>query len=149
MDVRAGLWRKLSFWFDAFEMWCRKRLLKVPWTARRSNLSILKEISLNIQWKDWSWGWNSNTLTTWCKELTHLKRLWCCERLKVGGEGDDWGWDGWMASPTRWTWVWASSGSWWWTGKPRVLQFMGSHQWTWLRNWTEMLQFSWHLGNLI
>ena len=63
-------------------------------------------------WKDWCWSWNSNPLATWCKELTHWKRPWCWERLKVGGEGDDKGWDGWMASPTRWTWVWASLGSW-------------------------------------
>ena len=69
---------------------------------------------MNIHWKDWCWS--SNTLATWCKELTHLKRPWCCERLKTGGEGDDRGWGGWMASSTRWTWVWASSGSWWWTG---------------------------------
>ena len=75
-------------------------------------------------WKDWCWSWNSNTLATWCKELTHLKRPWCWERLKAG-EGDDGGWDGWMASQTRWTWVWVNSGSWWWTGKPGVLQSMG------------------------
>ena len=60
------------------------------------------------------------------EELTHLKRPWCWERLKAGGEGDDRGWDGWMASPTWWTWVWVSSGSWWWTGKPGILQSMGS-----------------------
>ena len=70
---------------------------------------------LNILWKDWCWSWNSNTLATWCEELTHLKRLWCWERLKVGGEGDDRGWDAWIASPTQWTWVWVNSGSWWWT----------------------------------
>ena len=70
-------------------------------------------------------GWSSNTLATWCEELTHWKRFWCWEGLKAGGEGDNRGWDGWMASPTRWTWVWASSGSWWWTGKPGVLQSMG------------------------
>ena len=58
---------------------------------------------LNIHWKDWCWSWNSNTLATWCEQLTHLKRLWCWERLKAGGEGDDRGWDGWMASPTQWT----------------------------------------------
>ena len=79
------------------------------------------------------WSWNSNTLATWCKELTHLKRPWCWERLRAGGEGDNKGWDGWMASPTQWTWVWVDSGSWWWTGKPGVLQFMGSqrvrHDW--------------------
>ena len=71
------------------------------------------------------WSWNSNSLATWCEELTHWKRPWCWERLKAGGEGDDRGWGGWMASPTRWTWVWASSRSRWWTGKPGVLQSMG------------------------
>ena len=76
---------------------------------------------MEIHWKDWCWSWNANTLATWCKELTHLKRPWCWERLKVGGEGDDRGWDGWMPSLTQWTWVWVSSGSWWWTGKPGVL----------------------------
>ena len=80
---------------------------------------------LNIHRKDWRWSWNSNTLATWCEELTHLKRPWCWERLKVGGEGDDRGWDGWMASLTQRTWVWVNSGSWWWTGKPGVLQSMG------------------------
>ena len=72
-------------------------------------------------------------LGTWCKELTHLKRPWCWERLKAGGEGDDRGWDGWMASSTWWTWVWVDSGSWWWTGRPVVLQSMGlqivGHDW--------------------
>ena len=64
-------------------------------------------------WKDWCWSWNSSTLATWCKELTHLKKPWCWERLKAGGKGDDRGWDGWMASPMRWSWVWVSSRSWW------------------------------------
>ena len=94
---------------------------------------------LNIHWKDWCWSWNSNTLATWCKELTPLKRPWCWERLKVGREGDDRGWDGWMASPTQWMWVWASSGSWWRTGKPDVRQSMGSqrvrHNWATELNW--------------
>ena len=84
---------------------------------------------------------NSNTLATWCKELTYWKRPWCWERLKAGGEGDDRGWDGWMASPTQWTWVWVSSGSWWWTGRPSVLQPMGSqtvgHSWATEINWTD------------
>ena len=74
-----------------------------------------------------------NTLATWFEELTHLKRPWCWERLKAGGEGDDRGWDGWMASQTQWMWVSVTSGSWWWTGRPGVLQFMGSqrvgHDW--------------------
>ena len=81
-----------------------------------------------------------NTWATWCKELTHLKRLWCWERLKVGGKGDDRGWDGWMASPTWWMWVWARSGTRWRTGKPAVLQSMGSqrvgHDWATELNWT-------------
>ena len=91
-------------------------------------------------WKDWYWSWNSNTLATWCKELTHLKRLWCWERLRAGGEGDDRGWDGWMASPTQWTWVWVDSGSWWWTGKPGVLQFIGVAE----SDTTERLNWTWY-----
>ena len=122
---------------DAFELWCWRRLLRVPWTVRRSNQSILKESVLNIHWKDWGWSWNSNTLATWCKELTHWKRPWCWERLKAG-EGDDRGWDCWMTSLTRWIWVWASSGSWWLIGTPGVLQSMGSHSQTRLSDWTEL-----------
>ena len=88
---------------DAFKLWCWRRLLRVPRTARRSNQSILRKSVLNIHWKDWCWSWNSNTLATWCKELIPWKRPWCWERLKSGGEGNDRGWDGWMASLTRWT----------------------------------------------
>ena len=89
--------KKAEHWrIDAFELWCWRRLLRVPWTARRSDQSILKEMSPDIHWKAWCWSWNSNTLATWCKELTHLKRPWCWERLRAGGEGDDRGWDGWM-----------------------------------------------------
>ena len=124
---------------DAFELWCWRRLLRVPWTARRSNQSIEKEISLGVHWKDWCWSWNSNTLATWCEELTHLKRPWCWERLKAGGgEGDNRGWDDWMALPTQWTWVWVDSRSWWWTGRPGVLQFMGLQCRTRLSDWTEL-----------
>ena len=127
---------------DAFELWCWRRLLRVPWTARRSNQSILKEISPGVHWRDWCWSWNSNTLATGQEELTHLKRPWCWERLKVGGKGDNRGWDGWMTSSTRWTWVWVDSGSWWWTGRPGVLQSMGSqkvrHGWATELNWTEI-----------
>ena len=111
---------------DAFELWCWRRVLRTPWTARRSNQSIINEISLNIQCKDWYWSWNSTTLATWCKELTHLKRPWCWKRLKAGGEGENnQGWDGWMASPTQWTWAWINSRSWWWTRNPGMLQSMG------------------------
>ena len=118
--------KKAEHRIDAFELWCWRRLLRVPWTTRRSNQSTLKGsipeyslegliLKLKLQY----------TLATWCKELTHKKRPWCWERLKAGGEGDDRGWDGWMASPTQCTWVWVDSRSWWWTGKPGVLQSMG------------------------
>ena len=121
---------------DALELWCWRRLLRVPWTAKRSNQSILKEISPEYSLE----GLMLNTLATWLEELTHLKRPWCWERLKAEGEGDDRGWDDWTASPTWWTWVWASSRSWWWTGRPGTLQSMGSkrvgHNWVTELNWT-------------
>ena len=119
---KAECWR-----IYAFELWCWRRLLRVSWIARRSNQSILKEISPECSWmfKDWCWSWNSNTLATWCEELTHLKRPWCWEILNAGGEGDDRGWDGWMASPIQWRWVRVDSGSWWWTGRPGMLWSMG------------------------
>ena len=81
----------------------------------------------------------ANTLVTWCKELTHWKRSWCWERLKAGGERNYRGWDDWMASLTGWTWVWASSGSWWWTGRPGVLQSMVAKSQTRLSDWTELM----------
>ena len=98
-----------------------------------------------IDWKDWCWSWSSNTLM-WkavksCEELTHWKRPWCWERLRAGGEGDDRGWDGSMASSTPWTWVWVNSGSWWWTGRPGALRFVRSqtvgYDWATELNWTE------------
>ena len=98
--------------------------------------------ALNIHWKDWCWSWHSNTLATWCKELTHCKRRpWCWERLKLRGEGDHRGWDSWMASlMVGWTWIWVNSRSWWWTGKSGILQSMGSqrvgHEWATELNWT-------------
>ena len=112
-----------------------KKTLEGPWTARTSSQSILKEIS-----PEYSLEGNSNTLATWWEELTHWKRHWCWERLNSGGEGDDRGWDGRMASLSRWTWVWASSGSWWWTGRPGVLQSMRlqrvGHNWA-----TQLIQY--------
>ena len=132
--------KKVEHWrVDAFELWCWRRLLRVPWTARRSNQSILKEIGPEYSWQDWCWNWSSNTLATWCKEVTPWKRPWCWERLKVGGEGDSRGWDGWMASPSQWTWVWVNTGSWWWTGRPGLLQPMElqrvRHDWVTELNW--------------
>ena len=122
---------------DAFELWCWRRLLRVPWPVRRSNQSILKEISLEyslvglmLKLKPALWPPDVKNWLIW-------KRPWCWERL-AGGEGEDRGWDGWMAS-TQWTWVWENSGSWWWTGRPGVLQFMGServrHNWETELNW--------------
>ena len=98
---------------------------------------------LNSHWKDWCWSWKSNNLATWWEELTHWKRPWYWESLKAGGEGDDRGWDGWMASLTRWTWVWVSFKSWWWTGRLSVLQSMGSqrgYDWVTELNWNELIR---------
>ena len=124
MDVRAGKERKLSA-EELMLLNCdvREDSWESPGLAGRSSQIHPKRKSvLNIHWKDWCWS--SNTLATWCKELTHWKRPWCWERLKAGGEGDDREWDVCMASPTQWTWVWVSSGSWWWKGKSGVLQSM-------------------------
>ena len=108
------------------------------WYLRKESLGLqgdqidpsYRKSTLNIHQKDWCW--KSNTLATWCKVSTHWKRPWCGERLRVGA-GDNRGWDGWMASLTQWTWVWASFGSWWWTRRSGVLRPMGSqrvrHNW--------------------
>ena len=125
---------------DAFELWCWRRLLRVPWTARSSYQSILKEISpeyslegLMLKRKLQHFGhlmWRTDS----------FEKALMLERLKAGGEGDNRGWDGWMASPTRWTWVWVSSRSWWWIGNPGVLQSMGlqrvEHDWVTELNWS-------------
>ena len=126
---------------DAFEMWCWRRLLRVPWTAKRSNQSILKEISPEHSLEGLML--KLELLILWPPDVKNWlvwkdPEVW--ERLKVGGKGDDRGWDGWMASLTRCTWVWISSGSWWWTSKLGVLQSMGlqrvGHDWaTELTNW--------------
>ena len=100
---------------------------------RLPNSQSQRKLVLNVHWKDWCWSWNSNTLATWWEELTYLKRPWCWEKLKAGGEGDDRRWDGWVASPTQRIWVWVNSGSWRWTGRPGMLQSMGlqrvGHDW--------------------
>ena len=111
--------------FDCKESWVPKnwcfwtvvleKLFRVPWTARRSKQSILKEISPGCSLEGVMLRWNSNTLATWCEELIYWKRPWCWERLGAG-EGNDSGWNGWMASPTQCTWVWVNSRSWWCTG---------------------------------
>ena len=125
---------------DASELWCWRRLLRVPWTSGMSNQSILKEISPEYSLEGLILKLKLQSLATWCEELIQLKRLWCWKRLKVGEEGNYKRWDGWIASLTWWTWVWANSRSWWWTGKPGVLQSMGSqrvrHDWMTELNWS-------------
>ena len=132
--------RKAECWrIDAFELWCWWRLLRVPWTARRSNRSILKN----------SPGCSLEGLMLKLKIQYFGHLMWRVDSLEktlmlggigAGGEGDVRGWDGWMASPTWCTWVWVNSGSWWWTGRPGVLRFMGSqgvrHDWVTELNWT-------------
>ena len=113
---------------DASELWCWRRLLRVAWTAETSNQSILKEIIPEYSSEALMLKLKIQYLATCCEELTHCKRPWCWESLKAGGEGDDREWDGCIASPTQWTWVWVSSRSWWWTGKPGMLRFMGSQR---------------------
>ena len=140
MDMRVGLWRKLSakelmllncgVGEDSWESLGLQGDPTSPF-SRRSALRFL--------WKEWCWSWNSSTLATSCEELTRWKRVWCWEGVGAGGEGDNRGWAGWMASLTRWTWVWVNSRSWWWTGRPGVLWFMGSqrigHDWATELNW--------------
>ena len=124
---------------DVFELWCWRRLLRVPWTARRSNQSILKEISSGCSLEGLMLKLKLQYFGHLMWRVTHWKRPWCWEGSGAGVEGDDRGWDGWMASLTRWTWVWINSGSWRWTGRPGVLQFMGlqrvGHDWATELNW--------------
>ena len=131
---KAECWR-----IDAFELWYWRRLLRVPWTARRLSQAILKEISPGCSLEGLMLKLKLQSLATWCKELTHWKRPWFWERLKAGEEGYDRGWDGWMASSTRWSL--SKLGSWWWTGKPGMLQSMGSqrvrHDWATELNWIQ------------
>ena len=95
---------------------------------------------LGVHWKDWYWGWKANTLATSCEKLTNWKSPWCWEGLGAGGEGDDRGWDSWMASPTRWTLVWVNSESWWRTARPACCDSLGREEsdWTEWLNWTEL-----------
>ena len=117
---------------DAFELWCCRRLLRDTWTSGRSNQSILKEISPEYSLERLMLKLKLHYFASWWEEQTHWKRLWYWERLKAGGEGENWGWDDWMASLTQWTWVWASSRRWFRTGKSgnlkSSLQFMGSQR---------------------
>ena len=144
MDVRVGL--KESW---ALKNWCfwtvvLEKTLESPLDCKeiqpvqpKGDQSWLEELMLKLKLR---------SLATWCEELTHWKKPWCWERWKAGGEGDDRGWDGWMAPLTQWTWVWVNSWefmSWWWTERPGMLRFMGSqrvrHDWATELNWTDIL----------
>ena len=133
MDVSWPIKKAERQRIDAFELWCWRILFRVPWTARRSNQSILKEISPKYSLEGLMLKLKLQYFGHLMQELTHWKRPWCWERLKVGGEGDDRGWDDWMASLIQWPWVWVNSGSWWWGGRPGVAKSQ-----TWLSDWTEL-----------
>ena len=124
-------------WAGAFELWCWR--LESPLDCKEIQPVHSKGGQpCRFLWKEWCSSWNSSTLATACEELTHWKRLWCWDGLRAGGEGDDRGWDGWMASLTRWTWVWVNSRSWWWTGRPGMLWFTGLQLYTtWNRTVTK------------
>ena len=129
--------RNWCFWTVVLE-----KTLESPLDSKAIKTVNPKEINPEYSLEGLMWSWSSNTLATWCEELTHWKRPWCWEGLGAGGEGDDRGWDGWMSSLTRWAWVWVDSRGLWWTGKPGMLQFMGSqrvrHDWVTELNWTEL-----------
>ena len=136
--------KKAEHWrIDAFELWCWRRLLRVPWTARRSNQFILEETSPECSLERLMWKLKLQNLGHLMRRADSLAKTLMLERLKAVGEGTDRGWEGWMASPTQWTWVWVNSGSWWWTEWPGVLWSMGSqrvwHNWETKMNWTELM----------
>ena len=141
---KAERWR-----IDAFESWYWRRLLRVPWTARRANQSILKEISSGISLEGMMLKLKLQYFGHLMRRVDSWKRPWCWEGLGTRGEGDDRGWNSWMASLTPWTWVWVNSGSWWWTGRPGVLQFVGSqrvgHDWVTELNWTDIHYQAWQI----
>ena len=138
MNVRVGTIRKAERWrIDAFELWCWRRLLRVPQTARRWNQSILKKSILNIHWKDWCWSWGSSILATWGEEPTHWERPWFRERLREGEEGDR-GWDGWMSSLNQWTWVWTNQEMVEDRGALCAAVHGVTKSQTWLSDWTEL-----------
>ena len=129
-SIHVWMWelvyRKTKFQrIGPFELWCWRRLLRVPWKAKRSNQSILKEINPDYSLEGLMLKLKLQYFGHLMRTADSLEKTWCWERVKAGGEGDDREWDGWMASPTQWTWDWASSGSCWWTKKTGVLQSMG------------------------
>ena len=148
------MWRQISrnylIWIDAFELWCWRRLLRVPWTARRSNQSILKEISPEYSLERLMLKLKLQYFGHLMRRADSLEKTLMLGKIEGRGEGDDRGWGGWMGSRTQWTWVWASSRSWWWTGKPVVLQSMGSqrvgHDWATELKWSNLKNRIKHLS---
>ena len=126
---------------DAFELWCWRRFLRVPWTARRSNQSILKEISPEYSLEGLMLKLKLQYFGHLMRRADSFEKTLLLGKIEGRRRGDDRGWDGWMASPTQWTWVWVDSGNWWWTGRPGVLRFMGSQRgvqdWVTELNWTD------------
>ena len=113
---------------NAFELWCWRRLLRVPWTTRKSNQLIIKEINPEYSLEGLMLKLKLQNFGHLMGRTDHWERLWCWERLKAGGKGDDREWDGWVASMNQWTWVWANSGRQWRTEKPGRLQSKGSQR---------------------
>ena len=129
-DVPKRDWPRISqnLWIRSVELWCWRRLLRVPWTARRSNQSILKEISPEYSSEGLMLRMKLQYFGHLMRRVSSLENTLMLGELKAGGERDDRGWDGWMASPVQWTWVWTDSRRWWRTGKPHVLQSVGSQR---------------------
>ena len=125
---------------DAFELWYWRRLLRVPWIARRSNQSILKEISPGCSLEGLMLKLKLQYFGHLMQSVDSLEKTLMLGRIRQEDKGTTEDWDGWMASPTWWTCVWVDSGSWWWTGRPGVLRFMGSQgvRHDWRLNWTEL-----------
>ena len=123
---------------DAFELWCWRRLLRVPWIARRSNQSILKEISTEYSLEGLMLKLKLHYFGHLMWRTDSLEKTWSWERLRAGGEGDDRGWDGWMVSPTQQIRVWASSKGWWWNREAwSAAAREVAKSSTWLSDWTE------------
>ena len=144
--------KKAEHWrIDTFEPWCWSRLLRVPWTAMGSNQSILKELSPGCSLEGLMLKLKLQYFGHLMRRVDSLEKTLMLGGVGAGGEGDNRGWDGWMASPTQWRWVWVNSESWWWTGRPGVLQFMGSqrvgHNWVTELNWTEIFLVAQDVGN--
>ena len=131
-------------WCSTVKKWSTKELMPLDYSAREDSRESLGQqgdqtsqsygkLTLNTHWKDWCWIWSFSILATWCEQPTHWKRPWWQKRLRAEGEKGIRGWDDWMASPMQWTWTWANSRRWWGTGRPGVLQSMGSqrvgHDW--------------------